>query len=164
MFKSTFLILLLIVIACSETAFGADLIIYPAKGQSAQQLDRDRYECHRWAVEQTGFGPSNPSAAAPATSDVAPPREPVLGRGSQPNAVRGGARGAALGAAGGAIAGDAGKGAAVGATFGALRGAMRRRDRQSNESSANTTAGSSSTASTAYNRAMSAVLRGAAIQ
>lgn len=35
-----------------------EMIIYPAKGQSQKQLDKDRYECHRWAVGQTGFDPS----------------------------------------------------------------------------------------------------------
>ncbi|HKI75119.1 MAG TPA: DUF6515 family protein, partial [Pseudomonadales bacterium] len=35
-----------------------EMIIYPAKGQSQDQLDKDRYECHRWAVSQTGFDPS----------------------------------------------------------------------------------------------------------
>lgn len=34
------------------------LIIYPARGQSEQQLSKDRYECHQWAVSQTGFDPS----------------------------------------------------------------------------------------------------------
>ena len=36
----------------------AELIVYPAHGQSAEQTDRDRYECHTWAVRQTGFDPS----------------------------------------------------------------------------------------------------------
>jgi hypothetical protein len=31
---------------------------YANNGQSAEQQDRDRYECHRWAVGQTGFDPS----------------------------------------------------------------------------------------------------------
>jgi hypothetical protein len=32
--------------------------VYPKKGQSVEQQDKDRYECHRWAVSQTGFDPS----------------------------------------------------------------------------------------------------------
>ena len=36
-----------------------DLFVYPAKGQSDQQLANDRYECHRWAVNETGFDPSD---------------------------------------------------------------------------------------------------------
>jgi hypothetical protein len=34
-----------------------DLYIYPAEGQSEQQQADDRYECHRWAVSQTGYDP-----------------------------------------------------------------------------------------------------------
>lgn len=34
---------------------------YPLHGQSAQQLDRDRYECYVWAKQQTGFDPSAPN-------------------------------------------------------------------------------------------------------
>lgn len=42
-----------------------DMIIYPAKGQSQQQLNKDRYDCHVWATNQTGFDPSanNPNLA-----------------------------------------------------------------------------------------------------
>ena len=29
-----------------------DMFIYPAKGQSQAQQDKDRYECHSWAVQQ----------------------------------------------------------------------------------------------------------------
>lgn len=35
-----------------------DLYIYPRNGQSAAQQAQDRYECHRWAVDETGFDPS----------------------------------------------------------------------------------------------------------
>jgi hypothetical protein len=39
----------------------AALKITPQRGQSADQLRRDRYECHNWAVEQTGVVPLAPS-------------------------------------------------------------------------------------------------------
>jgi hypothetical protein len=29
------------------------MYIYTAKGQNQQQQDKDRYECHTWAVQQT---------------------------------------------------------------------------------------------------------------
>lgn len=32
--------------------------VYPRQGQSAQQQAADEYDCHRWAVQQTGFDPS----------------------------------------------------------------------------------------------------------
>jgi hypothetical protein len=141
----------------SGLAFAADLMIYPAKGQSPEQQSRDQYECHRWAVQQTGFDPSNPSSAASASgSDQR--TTPMLGRGSQPNAVRGGARGAALGAVGGAIAGNAGKGAAAGAAIGGLGGAMRRRDQASNQATSANSAAASKV--NAYNRAMAACMSG----
>ncbi len=37
------------------------LFIYPKEGQSEEQQATDRYECHRWSVDQTGFDPSQPS-------------------------------------------------------------------------------------------------------
>lgn len=44
-----------------------DVIAYPAKGQSAEQQSRDRYECHTWAVSQSGFDPAS-ARTAPAAS------------------------------------------------------------------------------------------------
>jgi hypothetical protein len=34
------------------------LFIYPKNGQSAEQQQTDRYECHHWAVSQSGFDPT----------------------------------------------------------------------------------------------------------
>jgi hypothetical protein len=36
----------------------AKVYFYPSKGQTEDQQDRDRYECHSWSVRQTGFDPS----------------------------------------------------------------------------------------------------------
>ena len=36
------------------------LFIYPRNGQSEQQQADDRYQCHSWAVSQTGFDPTQP--------------------------------------------------------------------------------------------------------
>lgn len=46
----------------------AELYLYPRNGQSEAQQATDRYECHRWAADQTGFDPTAPStgAASPA--------------------------------------------------------------------------------------------------
>jgi hypothetical protein len=41
-----------------------NVFVCPNKGQSAEQEAKDRYECHRWAVDQTGFDPTT------ATGDV----------------------------------------------------------------------------------------------
>jgi hypothetical protein len=37
-----------------------DLFVYPKNGQNEQQQATDRYECHSWAREQTGFDPTQP--------------------------------------------------------------------------------------------------------
>ena len=34
------------------------MAVFPAKGQTAQQQASDEYECHRWAVTQSGFDPT----------------------------------------------------------------------------------------------------------
>lgn len=34
------------------------LVVYPNKGQSEDQQAKDRYECHRWAVSESGFDPT----------------------------------------------------------------------------------------------------------
>lgn len=103
------------------TALATELYIYPQKGQSQQQQEKDKFECYSWAKQQTGFDPMAPPQA------TGPPPQQEAPRGG---VVRGGARGAAVGAVGGAIAGDAGKGAAIGAASGALIGGMRRRDQR----------------------------------
>jgi hypothetical protein len=41
-----------------EATFDDDeLYVYPARGQSEQQQADDRYECHSWAVGETGYDP-----------------------------------------------------------------------------------------------------------
>lgn len=43
-----------------------DVIAYPLYGQGPDQQARDRYECHGWAVQQSGFDPATASYAPPA--------------------------------------------------------------------------------------------------
>lgn len=38
------------------------LYVYPRQGQSASQQASDEYDCHRWAVQQTGFDPTSEGA------------------------------------------------------------------------------------------------------
>jgi hypothetical protein len=155
---SLFVMLLAGVLTLAGTAGAqnSDLYIYPAKGQSAAQQDKDRYECHSWAVKQTGVDPSRPEtmhSAVPASQQYQP---------SQPHVLKGAARGATLGVVGGAITGNAGKGAAAGAAMGGLAGGFRRRDektQQAAQQQANTQAGASN-ARVTYNRAMAACLQG----
>ncbi len=34
------------------------LYVYPAAGQGEEQLANDRYDCHVWSADQTGYDPS----------------------------------------------------------------------------------------------------------
>jgi hypothetical protein len=111
----------------ANEALADDMYVYPQKGQSNEQMEKDKYECYSWAKKQTGFDPMQaPTASAPPPSKEAP----------KGGVVRGGARGALAGVAVGAIAGDAGKGAAIGAASGALIGGMRRQDQKRQEAQA----------------------------
>jgi len=48
-----------------------DVIAYPARGQTPDQQSRDRYECHTWAVGQSGFDPAAASQApVPGVADT----------------------------------------------------------------------------------------------
>ncbi len=105
----------------------ADFIVYPSGGQSDDQMAQDKFECQRWATNQTGFDPlATPRASAPP-----PTREQPVG-----GAGRGALRGAAGGALVGALTGDTRRGAAIGAGSGALLGGMRRSDQQRREQAA----------------------------
>jgi hypothetical protein len=95
-------------------------IVYPAKGQTAQQQQADQGECHVWAVDNTGVDPAR-MASSPAPQAASEP---------QGERLRGAARGALGGAAIGAIAGDAGKGAGVGAVVGTMAGGRQQRQNQ----------------------------------
>jgi hypothetical protein len=48
-----------------------ELFMYPKGGQSADQQARDRYECHRWAADQTGFDPTQAAGGVAANAAVA---------------------------------------------------------------------------------------------
>jgi len=136
-------------------ATSQELIIYPAKGQSQDQMERDKFECYGWAKKQSGFDPM----AAPKGSSPPPYQQAPQG-----GLFRGAARGAAVGAIVGEIANDdAGKGAAAGAAGGALIGGMRRRDQairfeQSEQQWAARQASQYEMQRSTYNRAYSACL------
>jgi hypothetical protein len=103
----------------TSSVFAQGFYVYPSRGQSPEQQSRDQYECHNWAVSQTGVDPAAVAAASP-----------------QGGVLRGGAGGAAMGAVGGAIAGNAGKGAAIGAAVGGIFGGMRQAGQRANQQNA----------------------------
>jgi hypothetical protein len=49
------LILVLCLLYIPVNSWADDLIVYPSKNQSAQQQDKDKWECRAWATKQTGF-------------------------------------------------------------------------------------------------------------
>ena len=102
--------LLLMLVAGQATA--QELYIYPAKGQSAEQQEKDKYECYSWAKNDTGFDPM----ALPTTSSAPPKSQKKSG-----GAVAGALGGAVLGG----ILGDSGKSAKRGAVAGGLIGGVR---------------------------------------
>jgi hypothetical protein len=48
-------------------AVQAEVFVYPKPGQSQDAFQKDQFECHNWAKQQTGFDPAQPPqmAAAP---------------------------------------------------------------------------------------------------
>jgi hypothetical protein len=138
------------------------IFVYPNNGQSPEQTDRDRYECHNWAVQQTGVDPSRPDA---------PPYERVV---VQPTAPPG--SGTAVGAIGGAILGsiiagprNAGAGFVLGAATGAIvgtaaeQGANAQAQAQANQANAQISAQQAAAQrarADAYHRALGACLQG----
>jgi len=121
----------MLVCAVLAAPAAAEVFVYPKQGQPQEQFQKDQFECHSWAKQQTGVDPAQP----PATAAAPPPQSG--------GAVRGGARGAAVGAIGGAIGGNAGKGAAIGAGVGAATGAIRQRSANEQAAAANQQAATS---------------------
>jgi hypothetical protein len=116
------LLSLLVAVLIAAPALASDMIVYK-EGVSDEQKSKDEFDCHGFAVKETGFDPMNPpTVQAPESQEV-----------TTGGVGRGAARGAATGAVVGAIAGDAGKGAAAGAAGGAMVGGMRRRDAKSQQ-------------------------------
>ena len=110
--------IVLVLCLAAGPALASDMIIYPAKGQSQDQQQKDEYECYQWAKGQTGFDPmQQPQATAPPPADTS-------------SSTGGGLlRGALVGAAVGGIA-DGSDGAGKGAAIGGLLGGARSRSQQ----------------------------------
>jgi len=104
-----------------------DPIVYPAEGQSEDQIEKDKYQCYSWAKEQTGFDPMKiPTATS------APPAKEKEVWGAGKSAVAGGATGAAVG---GIAKGKKGlvRGGLIGAGTGALIGGVRSSNQRKEE-------------------------------
>lgn len=138
-----------------------EVYAYPQQGQTPEQADRDRYDCHEWAVKQSGFDPSAPGV---------PPHDRVLVASGPPpgtNTAIGAVAGAILGAviAGprdsgfGAVAGGI-TGAAIGSTGDAANAQAQREQIQAARSQDARQAAIMDQKASNYRRAISACLEG----
>jgi hypothetical protein len=50
---------------------GDNFFVYPKNGQTDEQQSADRYECHSWAKNQTGFDPTEPGGGVAAGDNAA---------------------------------------------------------------------------------------------
>jgi len=122
-----------------------DVYVYPTRNQSAEQMWRDKAECHDWAVGETGVDPAKIATEAQAGS-----------------AGSGGALGgAAVGTARGAVSGEAGVGAMQGVGIGRLVHAIRARRQMEEQQQAQAKAQQQQQAQLQkYDRAFGACLTG----
>lgn len=100
---------------------------YPAAGQSSAQQDRDRYECHMWAVKQTGFDPG--SLRSQRSLRVESVAVPMVESAPGNNTAVGAFTGAMVGAAVSSPR-HSGEGLLLGALAGAVIGAVSDAERQ----------------------------------
>ena len=117
-------------VALCATAGALDLShlqVTPQRGQSADQARRDRYECHNWAVDQTGEVPISTPAL----------NQDEVNAAKRADRLARIATGAAIGATIGGIFGgghnygeDVLKGAAVGSVVGVATGAAHDKKQQ----------------------------------
>jgi hypothetical protein len=133
------------------------IFVYPNNGQSAEQTERDRYECHVWAVQQTGVDPSR--------SDGNPYERVVVQPANPPGS------GTAVGAIGGAILGaliagprNAGAGLLIGGATGAVVGtaadASAQQQANMSQQQINASMAEGRAHADSYRRALSACLQG----
>jgi outer membrane lipoprotein SlyB len=115
------LIMLFCLLIFSGASVAQDMVVYPAQGQSNEQMEKDKFECYGWAKNQSGFDPMQmPTATSP------PPSQEKKSVGG--STVAGGVLGGAGGAVIGGIAGgkkSAKRGALIGGLTGGALGGMR---------------------------------------
>jgi hypothetical protein len=122
-----FTLLLFLSVFLAGTVWAQDPIVYPAKAQSDDQIEKDKYQCYAWAKNETSFDPMK----TPTTTSGPPAKEKeVWGAGK--TGVAGGATGAIVG---GAAKGKKGalRGGLLGAAGGALIGGVRSSNQRNRE-------------------------------
>lgn len=144
--------ILAVLLFYATPSLAEEIYIYPAGGQSTEQMDKDKHECYKWAKNDTGFDPME----VPTTS-TAPPN----GQKKSGGVVKGGLAGAATGA----IIGDNRKATRRGAAAGGLIGGVRQSSHntkvdQSQQQWEQQEASKHANQRNNYNRAYSACLEG----
>jgi hypothetical protein len=147
---------LLVAFALPLPAYAEQPIIYPSKGQSAEQQQKDQGECMGWAQQTTGVNPmavAQGLANQPARQEHGPLEDERL-----QGAVVGALGGAAIGALAG---GKAGKGAAIGAVVGTVAGGAHQQQKtDAAQAQTYATQQQGQQALAVYNRAYAACLEG----
>jgi hypothetical protein len=57
-------------VQAAATTVTDDVFIYPKNGQSDEQQATDKYECHKWANQQSGFDPTQSGGGVPAEQNA----------------------------------------------------------------------------------------------
>jgi len=128
------------------------LYAFPPEGKDAAAQEADEMACFKWAKEQTGYDPMNPTQVQAAQVD----------KSADGTAVVGAAKGAAAGAAIGSISGDMGKGAAYGAIIGGISGrrAKKMGDQQQQQQANQAAAAAQQNLAADYNKAFTVCMEG----
>ena len=109
----------------------APVYFYPERGQAEERQDRDRYECYRWAVRESGTDPGMTTVRQPLMPSAIPGERLRDGSGVVTGALTGAVIGAAV-----SSPRQIGANAVIGAIFGAaLGGAAQESRAQAIESS-----------------------------
>lgn len=133
------------------------VFVYPSAGQSTEQTERDRYECHLWAVQQSGVDPSRTDATAYERVLVEPANPP--GSGTAAGAVGGAILGALLAGPRNAGAGLL-LGGATGAVVGSAADADAEQQARQTQGQLDQSANAGRARADSYRRALSACLQG----
>jgi hypothetical protein len=151
------LIFFLVTMLAATTTYAQEPIVFPAKGQSDEQMDQDKYACYTWAKKESSFDPmAVPTASAP------PPKQ----KETKASTGRGAVGGALLGAGLGKITGhSAKKGAVAGGLGGAVVGGSRKagtaeENKKANQQWANEQGAEYTQNRNHYNRALAACMEG----
>ena len=72
--QRTVVFIALVGFALAAAAAAEEPEVYPAKGQTVEQQERDQFECHEWATKDTGVDPvalaeAQPGGATPSSNE-----------------------------------------------------------------------------------------------